>query len=117
MNAALLLLSIGAAVGLLSAWQADTLLELASAVVVSVLLFVVIACLTVVEIIFHFSRNAGVAEFASRQCEDIGFEAGKLFRLAIQSDDYERLAENTDTLRNLLNAAKRTELPYDDELD
>ena len=116
-NAFLLLLSIGAASGLFSAWQAQSVLELAIAVASSVLLFTVIASLTVVEIIFQFSRNTGVTEVVSRQCEDIAFETRKLLRQIVQGTNTEQSASTADMLQSLLNSVTRVGLPHYEELD
>ena len=116
-NAGLLLLSIAAASGLLGAWQAQSIVELAVAVVSSVVLFVVIASLTVFEIIFQFSRNTGVAEVVSRQCDDIAFESRKLLRQVVAGNDSEQLANTADMLQKLLNSVTRVGLPHNEEID
>ena len=115
-NLALLMLSLAAAAGLLGSLQYETLIAALLSITLSILLFFTVASLTFVEIVFGFSRNAGVAEVASRQAEDIAFESRKLHRrISSTGSDYDVVA-TADMLQGLLNAVTRVGLPHDEKL-
>ncbi len=85
--------------------------------VASIIGFLFIAGLTIYEIMFQNSRNAGVAEVASRQARDIASETKKLYRKINSVDSVDDLTERADVLQRLLDGVTSVDLPFDLEFD
>ena len=115
-NFALLGLSLAAAAGLYGSLQIDVSWAWLLTVVLSMILFFAIAFLTIVEVVFENSRNSGVAEVVSYQCQEIASEARKLQRKIHDPSDAGEVVDRADMLRNLSDAVTRSGLEHDEEL-
>ena len=79
-------------------------------------LFYLIAILTVLEMFLQLSKNAGIAENVSRQCQIIGSESKRLWRtLDLQNDTDLVVASNE--LETRLSIATHVDIDYDDKLN
>ncbi len=115
-NFMLLGLSLAAAAGLLGSLQIEVSWAWLLTAMSSVILFFAIAFLTIVEVVFENSRNSGVAEVVSYQCQEIASEARKLQRKIQEPRDTGEVADRADMLRNLLDSVTRSGLEHDEEL-
>ena len=79
--------------------------------------FFIIATLTILEITFQYSRNAGIAEVTSRQARDIASETKRLHRKLNAGYSIDDLTEKADVLQGLLNGVTSVDLPSDEDIE
>ena len=114
MNLCLFVATVGSA-----AYVVMNISNLASvwSIAAGTVVFVITAALTGVEMFFQVSKNLGIAEGTTKQCQLISTEARQLWRrLRDPSSNVELLVRAND-LEMRLNIATQVELDYDSDLN